>query len=257
MQTTNSELVNKKNISFILYHKNGAPRFYQISKKSFYLYIITPAVVSLFLLISLLGLLFYFSKIRNMASQKDPEMINLLSKENEQVRKDLIDLTDTNKALQNKLATMNSSQRPIDLNAVDVKDNWDTVALFRAPINGPAETFPSFNIEDSEALVQGQKINFRFNIVNLSKDAQKLSGHIFVIMRDDFGIYFYPNSIFEDDDIKINFNRGESFSTTKFRPVEASFPRPNQSSKFLFKVIIFSRTGSLIHKQVFPQDIKL
>lgn len=192
-----------------------------------------------------------------MASQKDPETIQLLHKENDQIRKDYLDLADANKELQNKLSMINSLPQATDATSLAMQNSWDTLSLFKAPITGQVEIFPTFNIEDSEALVQGQKINFRFNIVNLSKEGQKLSGHIFVIMRDDFGIYFHPNNVFEDNDVKINFNRGESFATTKFRPVEANFPRPSQSSKFVFKVIIFSRTGSLIHKQVFPQDIKL
>lgn len=253
----------KKNLSFILYNREGAPRFYQIPRKSFYYYITIPSIFSLILVCALLIFGLYFGKIRNMASQKDPETIEKLQLENELIRKELTDISDTNKELQNKLTLFNNfsnstpspdgQSTPGQINP----DILDTLAIFRAPLFNTKESYPAFNIEDSEAVVQGQKINFRFNIVNLSKETQKLSGHIFVIMRDDYGVYFYPNNIFEDSEIKINFNRGEVFATTKFRPVEASFPRPLQSSKFLFKIIIFSRTGALIYKQVFPQDIKL
>lgn len=254
----------KKNLSFILYNREGAPRFYQVPRKSFYYYVTIPSIFSLVLICALLVFGLYFGRIRNMASQKDPETIEKLQLENEQINKELADISETNKELQNKLGLFNNfshtSPTPDGKLAPTPQINpdiLDTLAIFRAPLFNTQESYPAFNIEDSEAVVQGAKINFRFNIVNLSKETQKLSGHIFVIMRDDYGVYFYPNNIFEDNEIKINFNRGEVFATTKFRPVEASFPRPQQSSKFLFKIIIFSRTGSLIYKQVFPQDIKL
>ena len=129
----------------------------------------------------------------------------------------------------------------------------NTMGLF-LPVPGMQDLTrtPNLAVEYIEPVISGDRIQLKFNIINQTKDNQKLAGYIFVMMKHAGKIHVFPENSIEESEFKIKFNSGESFATQRFRPVDnVFFPyKSGNIEEFLFKVLIFSRTGDLLYKQL-------
>ena len=91
-------------------------------------------------------------------------------------------------------------------------------------------------------------VRVRFNIVNGTPGGRRLSGFVFVIMRDGAAWRVWPEGAVRG--MRLRFNDGEPFSTSRFRPVDAAFPPLAGGGGAVVQVVVFSRTGDLLHSGV-------
>lgn len=134
-----------------------------------------------------------------------------------------------------------------------------TLSMFRPVQNQKDKTRPaSLSLNDFKVILNNRDlINFQFNIVNLLGGDVKLAGHIIVVLKTDQLIEVYPMNALSMHDTQINYTSGEPFATQRFRPVDASFPRPKKGGLYNFTVYIFAKNGDLIHYQSLNYNVKI
>jgi hypothetical protein len=233
----------KRKLSFILYDSFSSPKYFEIKKSFFkFLIIVLPTLTLASISIVILGLV-YFKNIVAITEQKEPALISELKIEKEKLAQNLAEYLKDYKLFQGKLT---STKQP----------NINTLSFFKKTLGQVDLTQePTLAIDQIRITSDNNQLHFQFNIVNLTKDKSKLRGIIFVIMKDGNNKFsIYPQNSIEDNEMQINFNLGENFTTSRFRPVDAPFELPSAKSNLLFKVIIFSRTGDLIHKQLISEN---
>ncbi len=237
--------------SLLLYEKKSIPRYFEIQKSTLrLLFFIVPM-----LFFALSGVTYYslrkYVKIRHQEFKEVPSVVDQFNAERTSLQNELKEMHQLNQELQSKLTAPQTTAPPT---AVDTPDVFD---LF-TKIHGMKDMSSSaiFAIEDPEVIFIKEQLRFRFNIVNLTKDNQKYSGHVFVILKDAGAYHVYPPEAMTSENFKIQFNQGESFATTRFRPVEATFKGYPQGEQGVFNILIFSRTGDLVHRQTFLKKLR-
>jgi hypothetical protein len=93
-----------------------------------------------------------------------------------------------------------------------------------------------------------------FNIIPTGDS--KIAGHIIVLMKNELTIQVYPSQALNSAETQINYETGESFSTQRFRPVDASFLKPRKPGNYTFSIFIFAKNGDLIHYQSVIMPVK-
>ncbi len=234
---------SSKKLGFLVYEAENAPRYYEIKKSllKFILYGL-PLATLILLGIVLLGSM-YFEQISERAKRKEPAIIKELRENVASLEGQLSESQVLTKNLEERLAKGDTS--------TDIIRN--TMGLF-LPVPGMQDLTrtPNLAVENIEPVISGDRIQLKFNIINQTKDNQKLAGYIFVMMKHSGKIYFFPGNSMEESEFKVKFNSGESFATQRFRPVDNVFFPYNSGliEDYLFKILIFSRTGDLLYKQL-------
>lgn len=234
-------------LSFVLYEKNLPPRFYEVKKSTFRFYFVYFPVLTGILLVCLLGVIIYFKQIRSYIKLKEPAIIGSLKTENAKIKKSYKDLRTQVVQLEQKLAK--SSISTPELNPLTL------FSMSSAQIDKTSEGL--FEIEASEFMTTKDKLHFKFNLVNKTPQNKKLAGYVFVAMKKQSQIAVYPENSFAIDEFRIPFNSGESFATSRFRPVDAHFEKPKTSGEALFMLIVYSRTGDLLLKKIIKKNLEL
>ena len=232
-------------LSFILYEDKTAPKYFEISKGIFRFFLLgLPTITLISLTIVGLGTL-YFKHIKTLTERKEPQIISELRQREAVLVRQHQELSRLNNSLENKLTH------------TEVKGGGlPILSLFKAtPGQKDLSQTPVLSIEEFNTLVEGKKLTLRFNIIKIANQLPKLTGYIFVVMKNGNTIQFYPSNAMAKDEMILNFNNGESFGIKRGRDVEAKFNLPLTNSEALFKVLIFSRTGDLMHKQIFSKNI--
>ena len=239
---------NQDQYSFIVYSKEKSPQMYQISKGMVALLYYGLPFVTLFSVLLLAGFILYFDQIRLSVEKKEPIIIAKLRAEKNELETQLNESLEFAKDLEKKL-----------LAPTTFAGGSSTLSYFKVtPGFQDDSSTPIFAIEEGEAFNDQKNIHFRFNIINLDQKNEKRAGYVWILMKSADRLFFYPAQTGNTDEFQFNFSEGESFATTRFRPVEALFPLPSKGQdNFLFKVLIFSRTGDLIHKQTFIKNITI
>tara|TARA_R110002072_G_scaffold64203_2_gene159389 strand:- start:234508 stop:235233 length:726 start_codon:yes stop_codon:yes gene_type:complete len=234
----------KKKLSFIIYDGNQAPRYYELSKGLLrFIVFVLPTLALISILITTAGFL-YFKQIRHFAQMKEPRIISELKLEIEELKDQTRTLDSERENLLAKLGQGTAGQ-----------DSLESLLLFKpSPGRKDLTKSPSLKVESIDVTSQGQNINLDFRILNLTKDESRISGFIFVILRDGNNLVVWPRGSMPDQEMSIVFNKGELFSTSRFRPVKVTFPQP-VSKDLLFHIVIFSRTGDLIFKQLIQKTV--
>lgn len=134
-----------------------------------------------------------------------------------------------------------------------------TLSLFKPVQNQKDKTRPaSLSLNDFKVVNMRDTVNLQFNIINLLGNDVKLAGHIMVLMKSDTMIEVYPiNALNSPCDFQINYTAGEPFATQRFRPVDASFPKPRKPGNHVFTVFIFAKNGDLLHFQSVLLPVKI
>jgi hypothetical protein len=235
----------KDKISFILYEDNRIPRYLQFSRGTYNFFFHAPIVLFTISLLILAGSYFYISNIEQYVRSREPKIIKELQGKNNILALRANELEATIKELTEKLNTPIASSNAID------------ALSFFSPIKGQKNlTSPAkVNIQDINiSNANNSKLNVRFNIINTTVNNEKLSGYIHVFLTDGTNFKRFPKTTEELENFHFNFNSGESFATSRFRPVEAVFD--NISAKnVILKIIIFNRVGDLIHQQQFKKEL--
>lgn len=231
--------------SFILYTKQRAPRYYEVSRRYFRFLTVGLPIITFISLCAVVGFGVYFKQLEVLAKRKEPAVINELRETNVLLASKISDLEVLNKNLENKLASPLENDR-----------EFSTLSLFKQ-IQGQKDLSksPALTLEEVEVAPNDNNVALNFKIVNATKDGSRQAGYLFVIMKSANQIAVYPDDSFERDEMQLAFNKGEYFATSRFRPVRAVFPRVSGARDVLFKIIIFSATGDLIQKQIVSQTL--
>lgn len=238
-----SNQATKDKVSFILYEENKIPRYHQFKPNVYKFLIYGPTILATFSIIVLIGTFFYTKNVEKHIQSKEPEIIRSLRTENSLLKERTSELSTLNDKLTKKL----SSEVPeTSLGALN----------FISPVSGQKNlTSPArVNIPDIKVESADNKVYMRFNIVNITPNNTKLSGYIHLFMTDGNTIQRYPTVAEEIDTFNLSYNSGESFATSRFRPVEVVLTKPTKKN-VIFKIIIFNRLGDLIHHQQFKHEL--
>lgn len=267
----------KKNISLIYYQKNDSPKYVEINKKRFILFLVgLPTITLIALTLGAIGLIqtspFHLLDIYRQNSKARiavatnanlQSTIDKLSKENQAMLVKIQSLEAAPlpaKASSETIATTPAKEAQKCPEPVACKQTFTSPAAtsiglstlsFFKPIHAQKDkTNPaSLNLTGFKVISGKDNVNLQFNIINLLGGEVKLAGHIVVLMKSEQGISVYPSTALVQNDYQINYASGEPFATQRFRPVDASFIHPRKGGNFMFTVFIFSKTGDLLHYQ--------
>lgn len=240
------EAKSSNKLSFILYKNKSVPRYYQLDKGFMRLFFYGLPVITLISILIAGGLLVYFKQIREMAKRKEPAIIQELKQTKTELLAKVEEVQATNKILQKKLVTEASDS------------GLKTMSLFKIPPGQQDLTkSPDLTIDSINSRQASGNYTLKFNLQNNSKNSEKIAGYIFVMMKADNQYSFYPADVFEESEMQMNFDKGEYFATSRFRPVDAKFKMPSKAGDALFKVLVFSRTGDILLKQIISRKVEL
>lgn len=229
---------NKGKLSLIFYENEKQPRYYEINRPLVRALLIGLPIITLISVVSLLFGTAYFKELKLMAEKKEPKIIEELREKNIGLIKRFKEVGSLNLVLQNKL------------NSNPVSD-LDSLSLFK-PVKGQEDKThtPLISINEIKYQLGDNNLDIEFTMANLTKEQEKLAGFVFVILKTKNSLYYYPLKAIQENDIQMAFNQGEYFAFSRFRPVKASFNTSNKIDDFMVKILIFSRTGDLIHKKM-------
>lgn len=230
-------------ISLIVYENETIPYLKQLNPRIYKFLLYGPTIILLIAIFIIIGAAMYLKNIEKSVKTQEPEIIKVLRTENNLLKEKNEELDLLNKEFTKKITTQTSSSALAAL-------------YFISPVNGQNDlTSPAqMNIQDIKVENISDKIYFRFNIVNATIDGAKLSGHIHIFVTDGNTYQKYPTSIEEVETFSLKYTDGESFSTARFRPVEAIFKKMDRNT-LIFKIVIFNRVGDLIHQQLHKEGL--
>jgi hypothetical protein len=236
---------SKDKLSFILYQETRAPRYFEVKKSivKFLVYILPCIALMSLILIAIGGL--YFKDIQAQIAKREPKIITELKMQNSELTEKKVEMTELISELQDKLAGKGSdSAGPMG------------ISLFR-PVSGQKDLSVSqiLTVDDVQISSTPGKANIKFNLTNVTKEQRRLSGHIFILMKTNNKFAIYPFDGMEEEEFSIKYNKGESFATSRFRPVDVTFDIGPDVKKVLFNVVIFTRTGDLLSRKLISQNI--
>ena len=235
---------SENKLSFVLYEDNAPPRFYQINKGliRFCLYGLPTFSLLCILVVAAGGV--YFEKLKRMAERKEPAIIK-------QLKEEKAELTASHNLIQQE---RDSLEKKLSL-GVESKEGLGFLSLFKKSAGRiDKSSSPEMQLDEIEVVKLKDQINLNFKIINMTKDESRLTGYLFVLMQVGNHLEIWPSGIFDNEAMQIAYGNGEFFATSRFRPVKAKFS-PTPGSQALFKVIIFSRTGDLMFKQLISKPL--
>ena len=226
-----------KDLTLIVYNTPKPPKYIQINKGMLKALLFTiPTLVIISVAFSLFTSFFMKRKLEAVKS-KEPQMILDLRNHNQELTDDIEKLKKSNEELAKKIAK----------GAQAVGTASSLLSMIKTPLG--FEDFREKNlsrVENFSHQAMNNKIVFKFDLINNSTNEARLSGYITVLQYHSYGVNFYPNLSLNSDSQFIQYNKGESFTVSRFRPVIAEFPVPANSANVWYKVYIFSREGNLL-----------
>jgi hypothetical protein len=102
----------------------------------------------------------------------------------------------------------------------------------------------TLRIEDVSLKSSSGKQSLHFNLVNAG--SSKITGHFFVVQNFENSQAIFPSPSSESWGQGMRFDSGETFSVSRLRPVDVTFP---EASTARFMVLVFNREGDLLLRQ--------
>lgn len=228
----------KNKLSFIVYEHKKPPKYFEIKKsiiRSFF--IAFPAVSTIFFLFGVISLV----QIHVFSSKKDSAEVQALNEQIAALNTELKTITTNNT---NLLAKVTKGSSKIANSQLLFK-----IPLAQQDFTVTESTF--FQIDKFRTSNKENKLRVRFNLVNITKGPTKISGYFALKVKTNTGIFFYPQTMLKNKDEFLSFSNGESFTTSRFRPVDATFDVPYNSidADSLLAVYVYTRAGDIIYKQ--------
>lgn len=226
----------KPHYSFILYEEKNPPKYFQIEKRTLkiILFGIPFAALMALTLITLIYL-----KSRNITSLKSGPAIDSGIVQRMQTEK---------KLLEQEIRELKSSETEL-LNRISSESmkSISQTSLF-APAVGSSDLTSNkmIKVDQSTILSESSNEKIKFNLINATQE-MKILGHIFVLKKEGNLLSFYPPHALTDELLPIPFHKGEPFTMSRLRPVEATFAK-SLAGGATYTVIIFSRSGDLLLK---------
>jgi hypothetical protein len=267
----------EENISFIYNQRNDSPKYFELKKSKLLFYAVGLPTITIFaLILGVVGIVHTspFHLIDNYRQNaKAREAIaksNSLQNQLKKAEEEKAELAQKLSALQEKPESTNSPQDPNGQPSSQVRPTSSINDLKNMPaplnhlmlfksVNGQKDLSKpaSLNLSDIKVVTNRDTVNLTFNIIPAGEVDKKIAGHIIVLMKNEFGIQFYPQQVLTNAEAQINYLSGESFATQKFRPVDASFLKPKRSGNSIFSIFIFSKNGDLVHYQTVNLNVKI
>lgn len=237
-----------KELTLIVYNTPKPPKYIKLNKSLIKILIFTiPVIILVSIGSSLVSSVYMKRKLENVRS-KEPEIIIQLKNEKLELTSELDSLKQTNLTLTRKISAGAGKGSVSPLNIM---------AMFTTPLG-----FEDKRKETAAKLenISSDKVNsnilFKFDLLNNSPNAKKLSGYVSIIQYHSQGMSFYPSYELTVDSPRLEYSRGETFTVSRFRPVIAEFPTPKGNNVW-YKIFIFSRTGNLLaYKKAGPFQLK-
>ncbi|MFW5887410.1 MAG: hypothetical protein ACOCUH_01295 [Bacteriovoracia bacterium] len=229
-------------INFVVYQDQKTTKCFSINRGLVKLSII---VFILSLIVAITLGLYLFTKrkaILETAKKIEPIIISRLKQEKEILQQDKLELEELNSKLIKKLNT-----------PIDSKDQFYTI--FQLPKGFENKTEANYvKVNSDKVVFSKDKLTLRFNIENNHPRDKKVVGRVFTFLKSGNLLMSYPDVDLGDSHYLVQYNQGELFATSRFRPVFASFDKISPLDKSLFfKVIIFSEAGDLLlNKEIGP-----
>jgi hypothetical protein len=250
-------------ISVIYNQKNDSPKYFVLKRSKLIFFIVgMPTITLIALVLGVIGLIhtspfhlidtYRQNSLAREAIAKTNDLIMQIKTAEEDKLALTKKLTDAEEQLKSK---SNPSESAIEQPAqgtiptvITSSAGLASLSLFR-PIQGQKDrTRPAtLNLSDFKVVVGRDNVNLEFNITPLEES--KLAGHIIVLMKNELTVQIYPPAALNTTDYQINYSAGETFSTQRFRPVDANFLKPRKSGNYTFAVFIFAKNGDLLHNQ--------
>lgn len=226
-----------KDLTLIVYNTPKPPKYIQINKGMLKtLLFAIPALIVVSIAFTLFTSFFMKRKLEAVRS-KEPQMILDLKQQTLKLSAKIESLELSNKELTQKIA-----QGP---QAVGTASSL--LALIKTPLGfEDYQDKKMARVENFSHQTSSNKVVFKFDLINNLNGDERLSGYITVVQFHSYGTNFYPNLSLNSDSQFIQYNKGESFTVSRFRPVIAEFPLPANSANVWYKVYIFSREGNLL-----------
>jgi hypothetical protein len=229
---------NHNDLTILVYDNPKPPKCLKLNKKvlKFFLFFL-PIILTLSILITTY-ILANFKKIRLENELKQPQIITELKNEIKTLQVTIVSNNKENKSLIDKIAKGVTSS------------NEDNISLINLPLgynNFINKAQVTVEEVTHKVLPSGSELSFKID--NKLID-QKFSGYLYVIRISNNNFEVYPNTDLGVDDFLLNYNRGESITASRFKPIKAKFS-PLKADIYTYKVIVFSRLGDLIFKKNF------
>lgn len=232
--------------------------------------IITLAVVLVIAMVSFSWLLIVFKSTRednkNLSSALDISRQKVMSLHDE---KDLLMVRLV--VAESKIKNRDTDISPDSNSSVETADS--------KAIDKTASLPDKKQVEEKTAFIQPEKLQktaikdfivlfepdtatlkVQFKIINSSKDSQLVSGHAFVILKqqeDDQSSWLTFPSVFLVSGKPAKFKKGQYFSILRFKIIK--FKTKNEADPKRFKtatLFVFATTGELLLEKSFPVEIK-
>ncbi len=239
---------NQADLSVLVYRGESSPRLYRLNKNFIKFTITVLPFIALFALAGLTFLTLRIQSIKEEIKLQEPELVSKLQAELAVLHDRNHDLESFNKDLQERLV----SGENIDLTGMSALSLFRPVAGMQNLSHSPLLTIDNFEVNYRE-----NEVEFNFHITNQTANNERLSGYLFVIFKAGPTIHLYPRSSGGQDNFQLSFTDGESFATQRFRPVDnIRFPISQQNERGLLQIVIFSRTGDLLHRQLMSVNLR-
>lgn len=233
------------NLNVIIYDSPEPPKYLKLDKKFFNLIIWMTPILILLLVSASIGYSFYFKRQLEIAKSSEPKIINDLTMENLQKDSAIEKLIKQNKTLIKKISAGVPNQK-LPLSLFNLSIGLEDITEKKLA------KLDSFTHE-----IKDNKFIFKFNLTSNMTSSDKLSGYIRVVQISSIGFFFYPSINIEHETSLLSYNKGESFTVSRFRPVVAEFNFDNQIKQAWYKIYLFNRSGDLIHHQeIGPYSVK-
>ena len=227
-------------ITLVVYDRERNTKAFNLDKHALKIISIAIPLIFIFCLATFGLLSAKFRSIIGEIRQQAPEELVRLKASNTQLTAQLTEAQNTAKEFEGKLQAQN-------VPSVDGHP-YSRIGGPIAPMSGAADLTAQklIDVDGTQSVIDSNKVVLKFNILN-SETQDKVQGHIIVLMRDGNSLQIYPEANALNSPYLTNYSRGETFTVSRFRPVEASFNRPPLKSKSLyFKIALFNRTGDIL-----------
>lgn len=253
----------KKNTISVIYHQeNDTPKYVEIKKSKIYFYTIALPFITVICLVLATWTFVQNSPMLIWERYKQVQQTQKGIHNNAEAISRVDDLEEENEKLQKELRKLVESQQPTNTENIKVMPlstpGLANLGFFKPVTNQQDLTVKKvLNLSGFSVSLDKNKLNFNFNIIPTQISDEKVSGFIIVFAKYENHIFSYPEQITNQNEFLADYTLGETFSTQRFRPVEATFPFPQKSGEYPFKIFIFNKTGDLIHVQQVSMKVKL
>ena len=226
-----------KDLTLIVYDNPRPPRYLRLNKRILKLvFIFTPFIIVAFLL----GNIIYSANLKYLLEverSSEPEVITELRKKNQKLEKRLASEQKRSKDLLTKIAKGSSEEEQL-------------LSLFQLPLGFENTTDKNLTrLENFSFEIKNQKIIFKFDLKNNRPGGGKVAGYFRIAQSSVKGHSYFPPHDLDEELFRIKYNRGESFTVSRFRPVVSEFELPQNAQRVWYNIFLFSRTGDLIHNE--------